>query len=238
MEATSRWETKSISIVPGTTCHTFKRNDNDVQFMLGEDREIPQVCVSLIERRCGGAMCDDIPLHGNPQHYSFVSVSNQMFTQRSGTYNDGNPQGIHAIRENFEWKVKRSNKSVLYLVCMIDNCKWKLRAVRRDEGTYFQVRSFDSEHSCPLEKVYQHHRQASAVIIGEVIAPRLQQHDGRLIRPKDISTDMKIMFGIQVMYSKAYQAVNYALANTYRSHEETFQLLPSFGYVLEQNILA
>ncbi|KAK2652269.1 hypothetical protein Ddye_012125 [Dipteronia dyeriana] len=34
---------QSISIVPGTTCRTFIRNDDDVLFMLGEDRVIPQV---------------------------------------------------------------------------------------------------------------------------------------------------------------------------------------------------
>ncbi|KAK0581800.1 hypothetical protein LWI29_018167 [Acer saccharum] len=33
----------SISIVPSSTCRTFIRNDNDIQFMLGEDRVIPQV---------------------------------------------------------------------------------------------------------------------------------------------------------------------------------------------------
>ncbi|KAK2637523.1 hypothetical protein Ddye_032315 [Dipteronia dyeriana] len=40
--------------------------------------------------------------------------------------------------ENFEWKVKRSNKTTLHLVCLMDNCTWKLRAVRRDKRTYFQ----------------------------------------------------------------------------------------------------
>ncbi|KAK3229868.1 hypothetical protein Dsin_001749 [Dipteronia sinensis] len=34
---------QSISIVPGATCRTFVRNDDDVQFMLGEDRVIPQM---------------------------------------------------------------------------------------------------------------------------------------------------------------------------------------------------
>ncbi|KAI9199116.1 hypothetical protein LWI28_027711 [Acer negundo] len=42
--------------------------------------------------------------------------------------------------------------------------------------------------------------QASVVIIGEVIAPRFQQHDDRLMRPKDIIADMKTMYDIQVMY--------------------------------------
>ncbi|KAK2655183.1 hypothetical protein Ddye_008235 [Dipteronia dyeriana] len=146
--------------------------------------------------------------------------------------------GHFAMRQNFEWKVKWSNKTTLHLVCLMGNCTWKLRAVRRDEVTYFQLRSFINEHTCPLEEILRRHRQASAVIIREVIAPRLQQQDGRLIRPKDKIIDMKSMYGIQNMYSKAYTSLDYVLSLTYGTHEETFQLLPSFGYVLEQKIPA
>ncbi|KAK3230341.1 hypothetical protein Dsin_002222 [Dipteronia sinensis] len=66
--------------------------------------------------------------------------------------------GHFSIRQNFEWKVKRSNKTTLHLVCLIGNCTWKLRSVRRDEGMYFQVRSFVNEHSCPLEEIHRLHR--------------------------------------------------------------------------------
>ncbi|KAK2652451.1 hypothetical protein Ddye_012307 [Dipteronia dyeriana] len=142
--------------------------------------------------------------------------------------------GHFAIRHNFEWKVKRSNKTTLHLVCLMDNCTWKLRAVRRDEATYFQVRSFINKHTCPLEEIHHRHRQASAVIIGEVVAPRLQQQDGRLMRPKEIIANMKTMYGIQIMYSKSHQALDYTLSLTYGTHEESFQVLPSLDYVLEQ----
>ena len=142
--------------------------------------------------------------------------------------------GIHALRENYEWKVKRSNKSVLHLVCKHENCNWKLRAVRLSEGTYFHVRSFENKHTCPLEQVHRRHRQASAIIIGEIVAPRLQDHDGRVMCPRDIIGDMKSMYGIQLLYSKAHTALQYALQLTYGTHEESFQLLPSFAYVLEE----
>ncbi|KAK2651698.1 hypothetical protein Ddye_011554 [Dipteronia dyeriana] len=141
------------------------------------------------------------------------------------------------MRQNFERKVKRSNKTTLHLVCLMDNCTWKLRAVRRDEGTYFQVRSFVNEHTCPLEEIHRCHRQASAIIIGEVVAPRFQLQDGRLMRPKNIIADMKTMYGIQILYSKAHQALQYVLSLTYGTYKETFKLLPSFGYVLEQQNL-
>ncbi|KAK2638539.1 hypothetical protein Ddye_026334 [Dipteronia dyeriana] len=45
---------------------------------------------------------------------------------------------------------------------------------------------------------------------------------------------MKTKYDIQIMYSKAHQALDYALSLTYGTHEEIFQLLSSFSYVLEQ----
>ncbi|KAK2653219.1 hypothetical protein Ddye_013075 [Dipteronia dyeriana] len=57
------------------------------------------------------------------------------------------------------------------------------------------------------------------------------------MNPKDIIADMKAMYGIQIMYSKTHQALDYALSLTYGTHEESFLLLSSFGYVLEQQNL-
>ncbi|KAK2633779.1 hypothetical protein Ddye_028571 [Dipteronia dyeriana] len=54
------------------------------------------------------------------------------------------------------------------------------------------------------------------------------------MRQKDIIADMKTMYGIQILYNKAHQALQYALSLTYGTYEETFKLLPAFGYVLEQ----
>ncbi|KAK3229253.1 hypothetical protein Dsin_001134 [Dipteronia sinensis] len=260
---------QSISIVPGATCLTFVRNDNDVQFMLGEDRVIPQniepnlgpnqkvdneANIDLVDhventdedhvqiqrrgRRVEGVSYTGADMPVLPRSITLVAEEPTSMIYKVQFFSTKKDLkilvGLFAMRRNLEWKVKRFNKTTLHLVCLIDNCTWKLRAVRKDEGTYFQVRSFVNEHSCPLEEIHYRHRQASAVIIGEMVTPRLQQQDGRLMRPKDIITDMKTMYGIQIMYSNAHQALHYALSLTYGTHEETFQLLLSFGYVLEQ----
>ncbi|KAL5574342.1 hypothetical protein UlMin_023939 [Ulmus minor] len=36
--------------------------------------------------------------------------------------------GMMAIKKSFEFKVKKSNKSLLVAVCLDDNCKWRVRA--------------------------------------------------------------------------------------------------------------
>ncbi|KAK2663013.1 hypothetical protein Ddye_001587 [Dipteronia dyeriana] len=76
-------ELQSLSIVPGTTCRTFIRNNDDVKFMLGEDKVILQVCVSLIERPAGGVIGEDILDRDNTQQFRSSGGSNQLFTERS-----------------------------------------------------------------------------------------------------------------------------------------------------------
>jgi len=85
-----------------------------------------------------------------------------------------------------------------------------------------------------MEEVHRCHRQASAVVIRELIVPRLQQYDGRIMRPKDIIADMKEMFGIQVLYNKAHSALEYALGLTYGNSANSYQWLAPYCYVLEQ----
>ncbi|KAK3204595.1 hypothetical protein Dsin_018641 [Dipteronia sinensis] len=260
---------QSISIVPVTTCRTLVRNDDDVQFMLEEDRLIPQVCVSLIERAARDVIGNDIPPGEITQQFGSASGSNQVFTKKSATEgrenmctvtpevdNEANidpvdhvenideelvqiqrhGRGVEGVSctaldipgtsevrhhvsaddsdnattwvipgvDSYSFGIGRSSTlvaeesiSMTYKVCLIDNCTWKLRAVRRDEGTYFQVRSFVNEHSCLLEEIHHRHRQASAVIIGGVVAPRLRQQDGRLMCPKDLIADMKTMASLR-----------------------------------------
>ncbi|KAK2642417.1 hypothetical protein Ddye_024180 [Dipteronia dyeriana] len=60
--------------------------------------------------------------------------------------------GHFAMWQNFEWKVKRSNKTTLHLVCLMDNCTWKLRAVMRDEGIYFQKRFHRKDVAAIMDK--------------------------------------------------------------------------------------
>src|SRR5579862_3082606 len=90
-------ELSSISLVPGSTCRTLIRNDDDVQFMLGEDRVIPQVCVSLTERTSGDVGGNDIPPPENTQQFGSFSGSNQVFTQGGPSEGVGNMCGVPEV---------------------------------------------------------------------------------------------------------------------------------------------
>ncbi|RAL49764.1 hypothetical protein DM860_002055 [Cuscuta australis] len=58
---------------------------------------------------------------------------------------------MYAVSNNFQYKTKRSNRTLLHVVCIDVRCPWAVRAVRLDNSPLFQIRRFDSYHSCPVD---------------------------------------------------------------------------------------
>ncbi|RAL42495.1 hypothetical protein DM860_011113 [Cuscuta australis] len=47
---------------------------------------------------------------------------------------------MYAVSNRFQYKTKRSNRSVLHIVCIDDRCSWAVRAVSLDKSPLFQIR--------------------------------------------------------------------------------------------------
>ncbi|KAK2652149.1 hypothetical protein Ddye_012005 [Dipteronia dyeriana] len=180
--------------------YIYKKNDDDVQFMLGEDMVIPQVFVSLIERAARDVIVEDIPFRENTQQFRSFSRSNQLFTKRSGIEGEQNMCGV------------------------------PLEVADHDNIAGPQ---FDDVFGCLIEINAGQYNHKYNKMYNDMNNYR---NNEPIVRPihEDIITDMKTMYGIQIMYSKTHQALNYMLSLTYGTYEETFQLLQSFGYALEQ----
>ncbi|KAK0580456.1 hypothetical protein LWI29_002136 [Acer saccharum] len=76
-----RWE--ELSHGSQRTCRTVISDNDDVQFVLREDKAVLQVCVTLVERRF------EDPQQIRDEHYGSFSGSNQVFSQRSLIFLDG-----------------------------------------------------------------------------------------------------------------------------------------------------
>ncbi|GMN48193.1 hypothetical protein TIFTF001_017370 [Ficus carica] len=73
-----------------------------------------------------------------------------------------------AMSKHYQFKVKKSNSTLLHMIC-IDNegCQWQLRATRMKGSEMFVVKRFDDVHTCSIEIVQGHHRQAKSWMIRE-----------------------------------------------------------------------
>ncbi|KAK2647166.1 hypothetical protein Ddye_022361 [Dipteronia dyeriana] len=69
---------------------------------------------------------------------------------------------MHALKENFDFRVRRSTTVRFEVGCSDMECKWRLSAMKREQGSCFQVRRYDSKHTCALDKTQRRRWQAKA----------------------------------------------------------------------------
>ncbi|KAL5852873.1 hypothetical protein ACOSQ3_007991 [Xanthoceras sorbifolium] len=69
---------------------------------------------------------------------------------------------MHALKENFDFRVRRSTTQRFEVSCSDIDCKWRLSAIKIGQGLNFQVRRYDSKHTCPLDKTHRRRWQAKA----------------------------------------------------------------------------
>ncbi|TXG54834.1 hypothetical protein EZV62_020090 [Acer yangbiense] len=140
--------------------------------------------------------------------------------------------GRYSLKKGFQIRVMKSDTTRYQVRCIVEECNWRLRAVKVGNSDYFQIRRFDHEHTCSTEARFLLKRQASARDIGEHIKEKFRDH--RLYKPKEIIQDLQTEFGISCNYHKGYRAKHIALDEVQGIPVESYRILPSYLYMLEQ----
>ncbi|KAH0732048.1 hypothetical protein KY289_003236 [Solanum tuberosum] len=127
----------------------------------------------------------------------------------------------YKIKNNFNCKVKRSDRQSYVLVCFSNECGWTMKASCRKKSDVFKVRYFNSEHTCPMQDMVLTKVQAIVGFVSGVTAPKLVNH--KIIHTsKDIIADIREFYGVQISYQQAWRAKERAL--------EMIRGKPSVGY--------
>ncbi|XP_038680934.1 uncharacterized protein LOC119981866 [Tripterygium wilfordii] len=109
-----------------------------------------------------------------------------------------------------------------------------MRAIRVKESPLFKVTKFNDIDICSLDYLNGSHRQASAKVIGDCIKGKYDGV-GRSYRPKDIIQNVRIEFGVNITYDKAWRSREHALESIQGSPELSFAYLPYYCAELEKN---
>ncbi|KAL5581296.1 hypothetical protein UlMin_013738 [Ulmus minor] len=138
-----------------------------------------------------------------------------------------------AMKGNFEFRTRKSNRSLWVIECIDPNCSWRLRASKIvPESTKFVIRKYVGVHSCSLLNRNANHRQATYVVIGEQVAPQyvgVEKGPG----PKGVQTFARTELGAQISYYKAWRGRKHAHTLIRGSPEQSFHVLPSYFHMLE-----
>ncbi|KAK0584741.1 hypothetical protein LWI29_017845 [Acer saccharum] len=123
-----------------------------------------------------------------------------------------------SIGNHFQFKVKKSTKTLLVMSCIVKDCKWRICATKLKDCESFCVRKYLPNHTCSLDAFHFDHRQASSKLIGHCIKSKFEG-TSQSYRPNDIIDDMKKQCGMTLGYNKAWRAreVAMGLARAYGS---------------------
>ncbi|XP_017973468.1 PREDICTED: uncharacterized protein LOC108661405 [Theobroma cacao] len=138
-----------------------------------------------------------------------------------------------ALKEHFEFRVKKSCHVRFEVGCKDKACKFALHATKLPEGEYWQVRTLHKVHTRIVDGLRYGYRTASTRLIGELISSRVQGNCVTPLRPKEIMEEMNRKWGLQCLYGKASQAKEYAKSLVFGLPEESFQIVPSYFHMLE-----
>jgi len=130
-----------------------------------------------------------------------------------------------AIHHHFELVPVRSNKQYYTIKCKADNCPWRLYAARVEKSDLWQIRTFQSDHTCHgLNKTKN--KQANADYIADHILEKT--HENLEYRPIDIVSDIKRELGIEITYLAALRAKEIAMRVINGTHEAGYRDLPDY----------
>ncbi|CAH9051903.1 unnamed protein product, partial [Cuscuta epithymum] len=103
---------------------------------------------------------------------------------------------LYAIQNKFQFRTKTSHPGVLHVVCIGKKCKWAVRGVRIEGTDSFEVRRFNSVHTCPIDCRMSGNRQATANIIGKLIKHQYMDASRKPYAPKSIMSDLGRQLGL------------------------------------------
>ncbi|GMN20950.1 hypothetical protein TIFTF001_051077 [Ficus carica] len=135
-----------------------------------------------------------------------------------------------AMSKHYQFKVKRSNSTLLHVICINnEGCQWQLRATRINGSEMFVVKRFDDVHTCSIEIVQGHHRHAKSWMIGECVKVKYLDPTNTLYRPSEIMRDMHDEFRVSFNYLRAWRGKEAALNSLRGDDAESYKVLPAWA---------
>ena len=107
-----------------------------------------------------------------------------------------------ALRDNFQYVTVKSNKQVLILQCVNEDCQWSLSAscCYHGDRTLWVLTRFDHEHTCSIDVPLTDHRQATFTVIKDLIKNKISLAGSELSTPKDIVHCVRVEHGLSISY--------------------------------------
>ncbi|XP_051135923.1 uncharacterized protein LOC127254714 isoform X2 [Andrographis paniculata] len=131
----------------------------------------------------------------------------------------------YSIAHGFTYKYKKNDSHRVTAKCKTEGCPWRIYASRLATTQLICIKKMNPEHTCEGATVKAGYR-ATRGWIGNIIKEKLKVSPN--YKPKDIASDIKRDYGIQLNYTQAWRAKEIAREQLQGSYKEAYSQLPYF----------
>ncbi|KAL6551278.1 hypothetical protein OROMI_021766 [Orobanche minor] len=139
--------------------------------------------------------------------------------------------GYYHMKNHVESVTARSSGTRYHLVCKFrGRCEFVIRASAL--GRAWKINQF-RPHNCEFDFRYHPHPKVSSKVVAAEFVDNFTE-DGFLLRPLDIQGKLLRDHGVHVTYRTALAGKNHAIKESYGDADKSFQLLPTYLYMLKE----
>ncbi|KAL6544984.1 hypothetical protein OROHE_009891 [Orobanche hederae] len=138
--------------------------------------------------------------------------------------------GYFHMKNHVESVTTRSSGTRYHLICKFgDRCEFFIRASA--VGRAWKINQW-GPHNCEFALRYHPHPKVSSKVIAAEFVDNFTE-DGFLLKPLDIQGKLLRDYGVHVTYQTALAGKNHAVKESYGDADKSFQLLPTYLYMLK-----
>lgn len=131
----------------------------------------------------------------------------------------------YSIAHGFNYAYKKNETHRVTVVCKQEGCPWRIHVSRLATTELVCIKTMKSTHTCEGAVVKPAYR-ATRSWVGSIIREKLKGSPN--YKPKDIASDFKKEYGIELNYSQAWRAKEKARELLQGSYKEAYNQLPFF----------
>lgn len=131
----------------------------------------------------------------------------------------------YSIAHGFTYKFIKNESQRVAVRCKAEGCPWRIWASMVSGTQLFCIKKMNSTHTCEGAAVKARHRVARDWV-GNIIKEKLKVSPN--YKTRDIVSDIKREYGIDMNYSQAYRAKGRAREKLHGSYREAYSQLPLF----------
>ena len=134
---------------------------------------------------------------------------------------------VFAMKNKFEFMVKKSTPDLWYIRCKDPDCSWKMRGRKRLRSEMFEVTVFNNVHTCSQDVRDVDHRNATPWVVGHLVKRKLADKTNKYVA-NNAKADMKQYYVVEMSYEKAWRCREKAIEYVRGTTEMSYSKLPGY----------